>query len=660
MSGCAFKVLRRVSCVPATGKCIDEEGEGGMEPLICAAAPDADADEDEWEDVPEGEEGDGEWEEGEGEGESAEEEEDDEEGNKMPAAATMEVGVGKCRAPLDLMTATAERCWRSCWPVMERFGEDASDSCRQTCFRMAGQINEDMSLVASGEGGDVVEYYASVNISDPSKVGTQGSTEEKKVRTDALVNNVWAAAVLVGRMTEAEKHLIKLLKVHPDLMQLHYTLAVGFAVQGRLQEAKAEYRRCIRTEPDKDRSKRDKTKSSDAPLLLAHCRAGLSSVLIKQGHYEQALPVLLAGVDDDPWFAPLHSALAAVRIHRAEPALALTHALEAVDLRRDVVHYRMQAALAARMAGRGAEGLRVLQEGLQLLPLGDLHQEATLHLVLAELSQRRIHRSASAAEDGAAGARAGIRRFRAALCTDRCAWQTGATASLYGEGAGVIGIPVLDDATRATLRHYHLAARALRKQRAVFDQCQRRALRGAASTAGAEDGGEEEEEEEEEEEAQGGGGRKERALKDGMSQQEWQRRQATIKSRNSPRRQQEKEKTRLAREAREQPPPPPRHKLAPANASDPAKGGSGAGDKGGLTEQKQVAAEKAAEKERLALEKKQKIAAANVAGWREYVTEELDDQNRSVEVKYYYHKEAGLVQWEKPLGWPPPEKVSTG
>ena len=32
-----------------------------MEPLICAAAPDADADEDEWEDVPEGEEGDGEW-----------------------------------------------------------------------------------------------------------------------------------------------------------------------------------------------------------------------------------------------------------------------------------------------------------------------------------------------------------------------------------------------------------------------------------------------------------------------------------------------------------------------------------------------------------------------------------------------------------------------
>ena len=26
-------VLRRVSCVPGTGKCVDEEGEGGLEPV---------------------------------------------------------------------------------------------------------------------------------------------------------------------------------------------------------------------------------------------------------------------------------------------------------------------------------------------------------------------------------------------------------------------------------------------------------------------------------------------------------------------------------------------------------------------------------------------------------------------------------------------------
>jgi len=35
--------------------------------------------------------------------------------------------------------------------------------------------------VASGEGSEVVEYYGQVNISDPSKVGTQGSDDEKQV-----------------------------------------------------------------------------------------------------------------------------------------------------------------------------------------------------------------------------------------------------------------------------------------------------------------------------------------------------------------------------------------------------------------------------------------------------------------------------------------------
>ena len=81
------------------------------------------------------------------------------------------------------MNTTAERCWRACAEVLQRFGEDASDSCRQSCFRMASQINEDMALVAAGDGAEVVEYYELVNISDPAKVGTQGSTEEKQVPT---------------------------------------------------------------------------------------------------------------------------------------------------------------------------------------------------------------------------------------------------------------------------------------------------------------------------------------------------------------------------------------------------------------------------------------------------------------------------------------------
>jgi hypothetical protein len=57
-----------------------------------------------------------------------------------------------------------------------RYSSSFYDTCGgQSCFRMAGQINEDMSLVAAGEGAEVVEYYGAVNISDPSKVGTQGS-----------------------------------------------------------------------------------------------------------------------------------------------------------------------------------------------------------------------------------------------------------------------------------------------------------------------------------------------------------------------------------------------------------------------------------------------------------------------------------------------------
>ena len=91
---------------------MDEEGYGGMEPVVCGAAPTAgervaegrdagdDDDGDEWEDVPEGEEG--------------EEEEEEEEDNAMPPAAMLEIPAGMCRAPLDLMKATAERCWRSC------------------------------------------------------------------------------------------------------------------------------------------------------------------------------------------------------------------------------------------------------------------------------------------------------------------------------------------------------------------------------------------------------------------------------------------------------------------------------------------------------------------------------------------------------------------
>ena len=110
----AEPVLRRVSCAPGSGVCIDEEGYGGMEPIICGEAPvpggedakdvveeEEAGDGGEWEEVPEGEEG---------------EEEEEEVGGEeaMPAAATLLVPTGMCRAGLSLMNSTAERCWRSC------------------------------------------------------------------------------------------------------------------------------------------------------------------------------------------------------------------------------------------------------------------------------------------------------------------------------------------------------------------------------------------------------------------------------------------------------------------------------------------------------------------------------------------------------------------
>jgi len=94
------------------------------------------------------------------------------------------------------------------------------------------------------------------------------------------VEQVWASAVLVGQMEAAEKNVIKLIGVHPYLSSLQYTLGVGFAAQGRLQEAKTAYRRCASPLTEKEASK---YKKHDRDLMIPHCRVGLASLLLKQG-----------------------------------------------------------------------------------------------------------------------------------------------------------------------------------------------------------------------------------------------------------------------------------------------------------------------------------------------------------------------------------------
>jgi hypothetical protein len=87
-----------------SGRCTDEEGYGGMDPVVCGPAPPrspqqaggggeeegGEGEEEEWEEVPEGEE-------------DAEEEEADADGGgeKMPPAAIVEIPPGICRyAPI--------------------------------------------------------------------------------------------------------------------------------------------------------------------------------------------------------------------------------------------------------------------------------------------------------------------------------------------------------------------------------------------------------------------------------------------------------------------------------------------------------------------------------------------------------------------------------
>jgi tetratricopeptide (TPR) repeat protein len=353
------------------------------------------------------------------------------------------------------------------------------------------------------------------------------------------VNNVWAAAILVGQLDAAEKKLIGLVALHPHLFQLLYTLGIGYVSQGRLQEARTSLQLCAAVgsfdastkgkdtgRDNKDRKKGRGAAKSDDIFLRPHCRAALSNLLIKQGHCEEALEVLVDAVEEDSWFAPLHGALAAVRLRRGEPALALSHAQEAIALRRDVVVYRMQAALAARAAGNVSQALQVLEEGEQLLGQDDMAAEATLNLVMAELSQPHIGYARG-------GPQSGMRRFRAKLCWDRCSWQV--SADLYGGGEDVLGIPIFDAATRRTLRYYKLAARALRRQRAAFEACQR--LHAPHALPHDTSLGEEEEEED-------SSGRK-------LSQLEMARLRESNKTRA-------KFAARLAAErARNRPPPPP-------------------------------------------------------------------------------------------------------
>jgi hypothetical protein len=94
-----------------------------------------------------------------------------------------------------------------------------------------------------------------------------------------------------------------------------------------------------------------------------------------------------------------------------------------------MLDYRVEAALAARLSGNVSEALELVMRGLQLLPHDDWPQHAALNLVMAELLVPTAAAAATRTHSTGAGARTGVRRFSALLCSDRCMWQERAPSS---------------------------------------------------------------------------------------------------------------------------------------------------------------------------------------------------------------------------------------
>jgi hypothetical protein len=100
-----------------------------------------------------------------------------------------------------------------------------------------------------------------------------------------------------------------------------------------------------------------------------------------------------------------------------------TSSLRAHALVSDMLDYRVEAALAARLSGNVSAALELVMRGLQLLPHDDWPQHAALNLVMAELLVPTAAAAATRTHSTGAGARTGVRRLSAYLCSDRCSWQ---------------------------------------------------------------------------------------------------------------------------------------------------------------------------------------------------------------------------------------------
>lgn len=161
-----------------------------------------------------------------------------------------------------------------------------------------------------------------LTVSRSAQLGEEWSEEEKAVLSEALMHNVWAAALVSGAVDEAIAGLVALLpRVGSSKPLLYTTLAAAFERSGRFAEAASAARAC-----------RASAGGGALRSGVGFCLERLARVLSRQGRMEEALVVLgQAGEGADAGTRALKSMLLMREGGRSEEAVE--EAMSAAALR---------------------------------------------------------------------------------------------------------------------------------------------------------------------------------------------------------------------------------------------------------------------------------------------------------------------------------------
>ena len=199
------------------------------------------------------------------------------------------------------------------------------------------------------------------------------------VRREALVHNVWGAAIMSGHVDMAIAALLPLLPSMGMKMPLLYAaLAAALERSGRLAEAARALRGCINGMHGEE--------GGGEGVSTGVCFERLARVLNRQGRLEEALEVLdEAGVVQD---AGLHTMRASLLMKRGNSQGALQEALRGSQLRPDDAGVWLLCGDAARGLGRLQEAASLIEEGVA--HVSDAGAKASLFAALGDLEASRL------------------------------------------------------------------------------------------------------------------------------------------------------------------------------------------------------------------------------------------------------------------------------